>query len=356
MTGHPLEALSALLDGELPEPQRREVEAHLADCAACARHLEELKALDTLARGMPPVAVPDGYLEALPGRVRARIRADRPASTARAPWVWPLAAGLALAVLAPLVLRDGPSPQKQAAQDYERPAEAPAQPTTPTPVPEAAPSAQTEHDQSRSAQALRRAAAPEAKARQDAPRGGVIGGLAGEPAAKAASPRERSEAPATEDMSADARVMRDEAPAASTFAHEPAAGVAPPPPPPPPPAAPPFAVAPTGAARKSEAGNAIRTGEERAFFTASRLPITTAASARSARAAWLRFLADHPSGARADEARVRLVEASVSLFRATGDDDDRLAAERDAAAYLSSPGAPQAARVRDALLRLAEPR
>jgi hypothetical protein len=358
MTGHPLEALSALLDGELPEQQRRDVEAHLAGCASCARHLAELRALDTLARGLPPVAVPDGYLEALPGRVRARIRADRPASAARAPWVWPLAAGLALAVLAPLVLRDGPGPERRAAQEYDAPGSAPA----PSTVPEATvpdkpePAPQAEPDRSSSAPTLRRAATPEAKARRDAPQRQVIGGLAQEPSAKVASSRERETAVA-EDRAAEAREMRDEAPQTSTFAREPDAAVATPPPPPPPAAPPVAAIGGRGMVRKSEAGNAIPlTDEERAFAAASRLPTATAGAARRARAAWLRFLADHPSGARSDEGRVRLVEASVSLFRATGDEDDRRAAERDAAAYLSSPGAPQAARVRDALRRLAEPR
>lgn len=328
MTSHPLEALSAWLDGELMDAQRREVEAHLAGCVSCARHLEELRAVDTLARGLPSVAVPDGYLEALPGRVRARIRADRPAAAARAPWVWPLAAGLALAVLAPLLLRDGPLPaQKQAAQEHERLAQAPAPSVTPAPVEE-------------------KAAAPEAGARPDAPRRQATGGLAAAPSAKAVSPRERAETTASEAAAADARMTRDDAPEASTFAREPAA------------AAPPVAaIAGARPIRESEAGNEVRpTDEERAFAAAGRRPITTAGAARRARAAWLRYLADHPSGARADEARVRLVEASVSLFRATGDDDDRRAAEKDAAAYLSSPDARQAARVRAALRRLDDPR
>jgi len=102
MSAHPVESLSALLDEELDDAERRVVEAHLAACPSCARHLRELAAVDALARDLPPAGAPDGYLETLPGRVRRRIRADRPASAR--PWVWPLAAGLALAVLAPIVL------------------------------------------------------------------------------------------------------------------------------------------------------------------------------------------------------------------------------------------------------------
>src|SRR5688500_13298052 len=240
MTGHPQELLSALLDGELDATQRRDVETHLAGCPSCARHLEELKAVDVLARGLPPVAVPDGYLDALPGRVRARIRADRSPSAARAPWVWPLAAGLALAVLAPLVLREGPSPtptpvpalQEKPAQSadaiapqaegltppaappdhedstsanavrrcaapeakarQEKPAQA-ADAIAPQAEVLSQPAAPPDHEYSTTSNAVRRGAAPEAKARQDAPRRQATGGLAGEPSAKVVSPRERAE-------------------------------------------------------------------------------------------------------------------------------------------------------------------
>ena len=71
MSAHPLESLSAFLDDELGTAERRDVEAHLAACPSCARHLGELAAVDALARGLPPAGAPDGYLEALPGRVRA---------------------------------------------------------------------------------------------------------------------------------------------------------------------------------------------------------------------------------------------------------------------------------------------
>ncbi len=38
--------LSAYLDGELPEPYRTQVEEHLEHCAACRKHLCDMKALD----------------------------------------------------------------------------------------------------------------------------------------------------------------------------------------------------------------------------------------------------------------------------------------------------------------------
>ena len=42
--------LSAYLDGELPEPYRTQVEEHLEHCAACRKHLEDMKALDERIR------------------------------------------------------------------------------------------------------------------------------------------------------------------------------------------------------------------------------------------------------------------------------------------------------------------
>lgn len=47
--------LEAYLDGELPEAQRRSVEAHLAICAACARELARLKKLSSALAGYRPV-------------------------------------------------------------------------------------------------------------------------------------------------------------------------------------------------------------------------------------------------------------------------------------------------------------
>ena len=134
MNAHPVESLSAFLDDELADVERRGVDAHLAACPSCARHLSELAAVDALARDLPPAGAPDGYLEALPGRVRRRIRADRPA-VAR-PWVWPLAAGLALAVLAPIVLlqqRARYSPPADRAAEEAVPPAAPAMTVGPAP-------------------------------------------------------------------------------------------------------------------------------------------------------------------------------------------------------------------------------
>ncbi|HSM14875.1 MAG TPA: zf-HC2 domain-containing protein [Thermoanaerobaculia bacterium] len=59
MSGHAaIEALSALVDGELGEPERRELETHLAGCAPCRARLEGLRRvageLGALGRPAPP--------------------------------------------------------------------------------------------------------------------------------------------------------------------------------------------------------------------------------------------------------------------------------------------------------------
>jgi len=50
--------LSPYLDGELSTERERAVERHLAECAACARHLQELRALAQGLRRLPRPAVP----------------------------------------------------------------------------------------------------------------------------------------------------------------------------------------------------------------------------------------------------------------------------------------------------------
>jgi hypothetical protein len=117
VSAHVQERLSVYLDGELPQTERAEVDAHLRGCAACARHLEELAAVDAAARDLP-VPAPPGYFDSLPARVAARLPAPR---TTRRPqpqtWVWAAAAAaLALAVLTPLTVRRTTLPVPEAAE------------------------------------------------------------------------------------------------------------------------------------------------------------------------------------------------------------------------------------------------
>jgi hypothetical protein len=353
VSAHPVESLSAFLDEELAPAERRDVATHLAACASCARHLQELAAVDALARDLPPVDAPAGYLEALPGRVRQRIRADRPASV-RAPWVWPLAAGIALAVLAPLVLRqqrplERPLPERAPLAREE--AAAPVTTAGPAPRPAAsdAPAVAPQKSLARRRQAAPAAPPPPATA----PAAPAQDAFAPPPAAYATSEQDRrapranaAEARVTAGTTADAaaepelelKTARDEGRAD----------------------APDTAAGRIGAASSLEKAKdeAVRqrAGEEQAFQEAASVPAASVDEARRARDAWRRFVAGHPAGPRADEGRVRFVEAAVAVFRLTRDERDRAIAEREGRAYLKSPGAPQTARVEAALRRLDAPR
>ncbi|HVR71343.1 MAG TPA: anti-sigma factor, partial [Vicinamibacteria bacterium] len=107
MSAHVSERMSAYVDRELPPADRAGVDAHLRECPDCARAVEEMRALDALARGQE-VQAPEGYFDALPGRLRGRLA---PRAHARVPpWTLALAAGLAVALLAPLALRRAPPP------------------------------------------------------------------------------------------------------------------------------------------------------------------------------------------------------------------------------------------------------
>ena len=76
---HPVEALSALLDGEVAEKERRVLESHLAACAPCRDLLEDLRVMD---RAVATDAVPP-----VPGDLASRIRErlDEPAPFRAAP-------------------------------------------------------------------------------------------------------------------------------------------------------------------------------------------------------------------------------------------------------------------------------
>ena len=120
-------SIVALLDGELAEAERREVEHHLASCTACALELSELEATRRIvARHFAGAASGAGgaRFDELWNRVAADVPeasrrgrngsgATRPGSVSRRPraprrWLWAgasaglaLAAGLALLVFAP---------------------------------------------------------------------------------------------------------------------------------------------------------------------------------------------------------------------------------------------------------------
>lgn len=103
--------VSALLDGALEEPERRELEAHLASCPACRAYLEDLKTIQTAIRELD-VPAPAGFA----GRVMDKIQSEpQPAKRAKtirlSHWRrWAAAAACCALVLAGLwTLRPGAS-------------------------------------------------------------------------------------------------------------------------------------------------------------------------------------------------------------------------------------------------------
>ncbi len=63
MTGHLGDALSALLDGELPRLEEEAARAHLAGCPNCAEELRAVRQARTWVRAVPPVEPPFGFYE-----------------------------------------------------------------------------------------------------------------------------------------------------------------------------------------------------------------------------------------------------------------------------------------------------
>src|SRR4051812_34430275 len=95
--------LSALIDGALGEPRKREVEAHLAGCAPCRERLAELRASIALFRSHGRREAP----AALKTRVLAQARGAGAEPTAGMAAVWKPALGWSFAVAAVLFVSAG---------------------------------------------------------------------------------------------------------------------------------------------------------------------------------------------------------------------------------------------------------
>lgn len=352
MSGHVGERLSPFLDGELDAREREEVARHVDGCAECARLLEELAAVDRLAAG-EPVPAPEGYFDAFAGRVRERIRG---ASASRRPRVfepaWLLAAAaLVVAVVAPVLLREGPTsaPQSDALV-------APA-PAAPAASPPAAAVGGTQAKGARVRQErdeLRRDKADLKKRAEFAPapaRKPVPGSRPAAPAAPepAVAPEPAAVAGEEQAYAAEGRVVvpRAEPDAERSAESRPASrereakaereGLA---------AqaarAPDFADAPAESAAAPRLQSA---GPSPAFRALLERRAETIAEARGVREAWRAF-ARGAQGAEADEARVRVIESGLLAYRLSGDRADLELARRDAAAYLKREDAAQPDRVR----------
>jgi hypothetical protein len=343
VSAHVIEKLSAFLDGEMSEAERREVQEHLEACAACAEHLSELAVLDQAARGLM-VEAPAGYFEALPGRIRQRLRGPR--RTGIPVWGWAAAAALLVAVLTPL-LRHDPFASRQA----------------PAAAPRAGPPATLAGPQAAPAPAVLRKAEPVAKEAQE------------EKKSRAAAPARGAPEEVRERKDLDARdAAKAEAPRpAGAFAAAPPAAT------PAPPAlqeqeaasadrlerdqpSAPSAAAPGLAAGGSMANARRKQAEEQPKADAAKRSVTgrlgtrsprSAAEARALREEWRRRAGLDPEGPAADAARLGLVEAGVEAYKLSGDAQDLEILRRDAEAYLARRDAPHADRVRE-LLRAAE--
>jgi Putative zinc-finger len=327
VSAHVRDRLSSYLDGELAAAARSEVESHLRGCAACARHLEELAAVDAAARELP-VPAPPGYFESLPARVRARL----PPPRRRSPpvWVWAAAAGIAVAALAPVLFQQAKAPVPEAARN-----------------PEPAPTAP--------ALAIATVAPAREKPRAEAPADVPAAGLARDKlAAKDLGSIKLKASPAAAPPAA-AQIQKHSGP----WAQAPAGAPAPQPP------------ATSDELQRSQTGRATARPDEAHADTAqveeARDGVVTFAEApteqtryrallarRTASATedrrlhddWRVLAASYPTGAHADEARVRALDALLSAYRREGEARDRERLREEAGQYLQRADAAQAGRVR----------
>jgi len=351
VSGHEIERLCAYHDGELPPRERAAVAAHVAACPECAAWLADMAAVDAAAASLPAEA-PEGYFESFPSRVVARLGAASRASarTRRLPaWTWAAAAALLIGVVAPLTLRQSapgpvgavtsPAASQPALGSREQKRErdtlaAPGAPSTPAAQPgpalvsppaavaagsglgvaegrgekEAASGAVPEPPPAPAAMSADRAVSPPARA--DAPTQRV----AGEEAALLAA-----EAPATADETR-ASARRAAAPASASMEPSPFRG-------------------------KVTSGVLSEPEAEAAFVRIETSRPRTATEWRSLGHAWSAFAAAYPEDPRADEARVRAIEARREAWLAGGGDDDASAFHREARAYLEREDGRQKERV-----------
>lgn len=325
MNGHPEEQLSAYLDGELPAEERAVVEAHLRTCGACARALAEMRAIDAASRILP-VEAPEGYFDALPGRVRRRVQAGRTTAPRRALWAVAAAAVLA-AVVTPVVLRRAPAPAAQPVplEDSVPPATLPAAPAPPA---TSQPAVKAEAAPERGFAEPKRPAPPAA---EPPPAAAPVPAATAAPtpplAFRKGRPQEKQaeeEKMRVEDL--EIKITPSPAPAAEPQARRDRA-------------------LERNAASREVAGFATPPTDAEYRKLASRRP-ASADEARALRDAWRAWAQSHPEGTAADEARVRTIAAGAEAWRLGHDERDRSRVRADAEAYLQRPDARQAERVR----------
>ncbi len=346
MNGHERERLSAYLDGELKPGERAEVDAHLAVCPECARFLAVLEAVDDGAASLPTVA-PEGYFDEFPSRVTARLGTVRRGPALLPRWTWAAAAAVLLAVVTPLTvrqarLRHAPAPAQETREhprggrqkDEARPGDAVSAilaPAAPAIRPQSSPapvSAVPPTPSKALASPPKEELPMTASARREPPEGAIPA----EPVDAGRAPGAERGEPALVAGAAEAfDTTRASRPAVREEESAPAAG---------------SLESVSAAEARGPAGRAVAADEGGRTFR--RLDASRPASAEAWRRLhddWLAFAAAHPDGRRADEARVRAIEAACQAWLASGDERDEEAFRREAAAYLGAVDAQQKPRV-----------
>jgi len=80
-TDHPIESLSAWLDGEIADPERARIEAHVAECGTCAAVLDDFRRMAVAAAGESPPPVPADLAARIRSKIAvAAVAAPRPRS------------------------------------------------------------------------------------------------------------------------------------------------------------------------------------------------------------------------------------------------------------------------------------
>ena len=330
MSAHVREGLSAYLDGEVPAAERAAMDAHLRECAECAARLAELAAVDERARALPSES-PEGYFDTFPSRVRSRLTSvARPGRWRLPAWTLAAAAALVLAVITPLTLRPRVAVPPAAAPREEPPPAIRAE-TAPavTDAPDLKLAEARKNDKREQASAEVKGKVAFATPPTEPP-------ASVPPAAVELLQESPREADALEKKRSDAEEERAELAAEPQPARSAAAGVA----------------------RQKDQGRSGALAAKQATppsetESATSTPRTTD-DARRLRDTWRTFARDHASDPRADEARVRAIEAAAEAYRLGGDPRDLALVREDAAAYLRRKDARQAERVR-LLLRALPP-
>jgi hypothetical protein len=320
MSSHVEDRLSAYLDNELPELERREVDAHLRECPSCGHHLEELAAVDGAFRSQE-VDAPQGYFDTLPARIRGRLR-QGPRLKA-APWAWAALAAVILLALAPALLlqREGTPrpPQSAAFSPSAREEPAPTIPPTNEATAGKPPAARAGEKEKAKAAPARPLAAPppESPVETKVPRGDV------KESGKALGYVDSS-APETPSPAVAAQAAPQAAPPGAAAGAERSTSVNR------------FegGAADTAAPAPQALAKARRPTWEQQFEALAGRSASSPAEARELREEYRLLLRETTTRSRGDEVRIALVRAGARALALSGDPSDRDVLRRDARAYL----------------------